>query len=251
MKKIFKLIIERYLKLLTKIIIGRHKPMIIAIAGSSNKTFIKDQILEEFKNEEKVRGNPRSFNTEIGLPLAVLFLPSGYSSIFKWVDILMTGTYISIFKRNFPRILVLEMGVQKKGDMKYLLSIIKPEIAVVSDISGNFSDNKKVIDDEIARLIRTINSKGKIILNMDHERVRSLAKQAEAEVVFYGTNKEANVKIKNVRKNSDGQSFDLEIKNKKTHQQTELFGMHNIYALVAAKIVSEEIKNIIKNKNKK
>ncbi len=251
MKKIVKFIIERYLKLLTRIIIGRHKPLVIAIAGSSNKTFIKDQILEEFKNEEEVRGNPRSFNTEIGLPLAVLFLPSGYSSIFKWVDILLAGTYISFFKRNFPKILVLEMGVQKKGDMRYLLSIIKPKIVVVSDISGNFSDNKKTIDHEIAVLIRSIALDGEIVLNIDHERVRVLEKQAKAKVIFYGTKKEADVKIKNIRKNFDGQSFDLDINGKKTTQKTELFGMHNIYALVAAKIISDKINNIIKNKIRK
>ena len=54
MKKIFKFIIERYLKFLTKIIIHRHRPLVVAVAGSSNKTFIKEQILAELKNEEGV-----------------------------------------------------------------------------------------------------------------------------------------------------------------------------------------------------
>jgi UDP-N-acetylmuramyl pentapeptide synthase len=250
MKKIFKFIIERYLKLLTKIIICRHKPLVVAVAGSTNKTFIKDQILAGLKNEEGVRGNPRSFNTEIGLPLAVLFLPSGYSSLFKWVDVLLAGTYISVFQRNFPRILVLEMGVQRRGDIKYLLSIVKPSMAVISDLSRNFSDNKDLMDEEMAILVASIPETGKVILNIDHGRVAALEKYSKAPVLFYGKDKKADVRISNIIKDANGQNFDLEIGDKKSHIKTELFGMHNINALAAAKVVVTEIKKIIKGKNK-
>lgn len=247
MKKIFKFIIERYLKLLTKIIIYRRKPLIVAVAGSSNKTFIKDQILEELKNEEGVRGNPRSFNTEIGLPLAVLFLPSGYSSIFKWVDVLLAGSYISIFKRDFPRILILEMGVQRKGDMKYLLSIVRPEIAVISDIGQNFADNKKIIDQEMSLLVEAVPEGGKVILNMDNSRVRELSKKSKAPVIFFGKNKDSKVKISNIEETSTGQNFALSFNKKKENHKTVFFGIHNIYALVAAKTVASEIRNVKKS----
>jgi len=251
MKKIFKFVIERYLKLLTKIIIHRHRPLVVAVAGSSNKTFIKDQILIELKNEEGVRGNPRSFNTEIGLPLAVLFLPSGYSSLFKWVDVLLTGTYISVFQRDFPKILVLEMGVENKGDIKYLLSIAKPLMVVISDIGCNFSDNKNIMDEEMAHLVSAICPNGKIILNIDHGRVKALKKYCKASLIFYGQDKKSDVRVENIRKTSDGQSFDLKMNNKKSHLETELFGIHNIHALTAAKVVADEIRKIIKNKNVK
>lgn len=248
MKKIFKFIVERYLKLLTKIIIHRHNPLIVAVAGSTNKTFIKDQILAELKNEKGVRGNPRSFNTEIGLPLAVLFLPSGYCSIFKWVDVLLAGTYISFFQRNFPRILILEMGVQRKGDIKYLLSIVKPSMVVISDLSRNFSDNKSLMDDEMAHLVFSVSKKGKVILNIDHDRVKALEKYSKAPIIFYGKRKEAEARIKNINENSDGQTFDLELDGKKVHIKTELFGLHNVHSLVAAKVVAGEVRKIMRGK---
>ena len=147
MKKFFKKIIQLYLKLLTKIILARHKPFVIAVAGTTNKTFVKETILNELGRGSDVRGNPKSFNTEIGLPLAVLFLPSGLASIFRWVDILLTGTCISIFSRKFPKVLVLEMGVDRIGDMKYLLSLVKPDIAIVTNIKRNFPGLKTTLDD--------------------------------------------------------------------------------------------------------
>jgi UDP-N-acetylmuramoyl-tripeptide--D-alanyl-D-alanine ligase len=219
----------------------------VAVAGSSNKTFIKDQILEEMKNEEGVRGNPRSFNTEIGLPLAVLFLPSGYSSIFKWVDVLLAGSYISIFKRDFPKVLVLEMGVQKKNDMKYLLSIVKPKIAVISDIDQNFSNNKKIIDQEMGLLVEAVPKDGKIVLNMDNARVKELSRKSKAPVIFFGKNKKSEIKIGDIKETSTGQSFSLIFDKKKENYKTSLFGLHNIYALVAAKTVVNEIRKTIKN----
>ena len=44
MKIIFKIILQYYLKYITKLVLAIHRPTIIAIAGSTNKTFVKDEI---------------------------------------------------------------------------------------------------------------------------------------------------------------------------------------------------------------
>ena len=46
MKTILKKIIQFYLKLLTKFVLWRHKPFVIAVAGSTNKTIVKEYILK-------------------------------------------------------------------------------------------------------------------------------------------------------------------------------------------------------------
>ena len=87
MKKIFKSFVQCYLKLLTKFVLWRYKPFVIAVAGSTNKTVAKEYILKflrEKYGKKEVRGNPRSYTTEIGLPLAILSLESGESSFWKW-----------------------------------------------------------------------------------------------------------------------------------------------------------------------
>jgi UDP-N-acetylmuramoyl-tripeptide--D-alanyl-D-alanine ligase len=245
MKKPFKFLVEKYLKFITKVIIRRHKPMIVSIAGATNKTFIKDQILKELGEREDIRGNPRSFNTEIGLPLAILFLPSGYSSIFKWCDVLVTGTFIAFFGRNFPKVLVLEMGVDKKGDMKYLLSIVKPDIAVISNVDKSFPDNNCSRDDlagEMKVLAEAVPKGGHIILNADDERLKEIAHFAKAEVVSYGENADAKIKIKNIRRIQSGEKFKLKFEKKQEQVTIERYGKHNIRAYTAAKLAAEEIK---------
>ena len=245
MKKIFKFIIQHYLRIITKITLWRHKPMVIAVAGTTNKTFVKEAILDELGSGDDIRGNPKSFNTEIGLPLAVLFLPSGYSSIFRWVDVLMTGTSISIFSRKFPKILVLEMGVDRKGDMNYLLSMVKPEIAVVTNIDRSFPNNNTKMDDianELKELVAKIPSKGTVILNKEDERVEKLGKIAKSKVVYYGTGKECDVRIKDVEDVSSGQKFLLQFDEEDGEKvEIDRYGKHNIESFAIAKIVAREL----------
>ena len=119
------------------------------MAGSTNKTTTKDYILKflrekysptgEAGGEKEVRGNPKSYNTEIGLPLAILYLDSGESSAVKWMKILVQAKMRALFARKFPKKLVLELGVEEKGDMKYLLEMVQPEMAIITNIEGSYT----------------------------------------------------------------------------------------------------------------
>lgn len=253
MKSYLRRIIQYYLKILTKLTLWRHKPLIIAIAGTSNKTFVKEMVLDQLGRGARVRGNPKSFNTEIGLPLAVLFLPSGYSSFFKWVDILLAGTCISVFSRKFPKIMVLELGVDRKGDMDYLLSMVKPRIAVITSIDRNFPDNNVSLDDienEFAKLAEALPKNGILILNSDDNRVKRISKSASCKVVLVGWEQEdkANAVIENVNSLESGQIFDFSYNGKTEKIETGRFGSHNIYASAISRVVKTEIENLEKNR---
>lgn len=250
MKKIFKSWVQFYLKLLTRLTLWRHKPLVIAIAGTTGKTFTKEAILEELRKNKflDARGNPRSFNTEIGLPLAVLFLPSGYRSFFRWASILSVGTFSSFFSKKFPKVLVLEMGVDRKGDMDYLLSLVRPTIVILTTIDQSFPDNNTSLDDvekEMRQLVKAIPQKGLLILNGLDERVRFLGETFSGKKIVYGFDNDCDVKIENLKETDCGQTFELNLKDKREKIQTSKFGNHTIYALVSAKILGQEIKKFI------
>ncbi len=112
-----------------------------------------------------MRGNPRSYNTEIGLPLAIFYLESGESSFWKWWKILIQAKIKALFSRKFPSKLVLELGVEKKGDMEYLLEMVRPSWVVVTNIEGNYSDAESNLDEifeEMKLLAEKLPPKGKI-----------------------------------------------------------------------------------------
>ena len=105
---------------------------------------------------------------------------------------------------------ILEMGIKKKGEMDFYLSMIRPQVVVVTRIS--YSDNEflgdldSVIEQE-GKLIEQLDQSGVAILNYDDPNSRKLAKICKGTVVYYGTDPQNctiwadNFKIENFRTN--------------------------------------------------
>jgi UDP-N-acetylmuramoyl-tripeptide--D-alanyl-D-alanine ligase len=245
MKEIVKCGVQFYLKFFTKIALWRHNPFVIAVAGTTNKTTVKEYILKflrEKYGEQEVRGNPRSYNTEIGLPLAILYLDSGESSFWKWWKILIQAKMKALFSGKFPSKLVLELGVEEKGDMEYLLEMVHPTWAVVTNIEGNYSDAQSNLDDifeEMKKLARKLPKNGKLILNFDDERVKKLAEFSKAETIGYGFSEETDARVMNLKTTIQGQTFDFSFRGIEESVEIKKYGRHNVYAWMIAKIVKE------------
>jgi UDP-N-acetylmuramoyl-tripeptide--D-alanyl-D-alanine ligase len=132
--------------------------------------------------------------------------------------------------------------------------MIKPKIAIVANINRSFPDTNTTLEDvaeEMKKLVETVPSDGKVILNGNDKRVKRLAEYAKAPVVKYGRNQDCEVRIKEVNELEGGQEFTLDYKGNRKVLRIERFGEHNINALVIAKIVAEEIEALkVKKINK-
>ncbi|MEA3464282.1 MAG: Mur ligase family protein [Patescibacteria group bacterium] len=269
MKKVFKLLLKYYLKYITKFVLLIHRPTIIAIAGSTNKTFVKEEVCRVLRALEKnVRANPRSFNTEIGLPLAILYLPSGYNSYKNWLPIIFKS-FLAIFQRDFPQYLVLELGVSEPGDMKYLLSIIKPRLAIITDITQryleSFSDMDRLVG-EYERLVKKVKKNGLVALNYDNIRIRNLAKVAKAPVEFFGLQNGAHWQAVKINSSAilrgkgrsshynfseggeeQGQTIKVSHNNIVKKYKIKYFGKHHIYSLLIGLIIKNYVTKHGKN----
>jgi UDP-N-acetylmuramoyl-tripeptide--D-alanyl-D-alanine ligase len=230
-----------------------HKPKIIAIAGSVNKSFAKEAIKAVLeKNNISVRANPNSFNTEIGLPLAILSLPSGYNSYKDWMPVIYKSLF-KIFNTNFPSYLVLELGVAEKGDMKYLLSLISPEIAVITDITKRYLETFKNLPELLAEyeyLIKNIPANGLILVNQDNIISNKLLSTATAPIITYGIDAMSDWQAENIKQLADGQLADIVKQNKSKNYKICRFGRHHIYSLMVGLIIQEYIKKYERKEEK-
>ncbi|MDH4226040.1 MAG: aminotransferase class I/II-fold pyridoxal phosphate-dependent enzyme, partial [Deltaproteobacteria bacterium] len=129
-----------YLNRLAKIYLRRKKPIIIAIAGNQGKTVLKRMISGLLRQKYRVRANPRSYNTEIGLPLAVLGLEINPRSMVSIARTLTDATRTALWGRERPDILVLELGVRQPGDMAVLLQTVHPHWAVITNFFQDGQD---------------------------------------------------------------------------------------------------------------
>ncbi len=244
MKILFKKLLQYYLKYITKLVLILHRPTIIAIAGSTNKTFVKDEIGKVLKEQgTSVRLNPKSFNTEIGLPLAILKLPSGYNSYKNWLPIILKALK-RLVQFDFPKYLVLELGISDPGDMKYLLSIIKPKIVVITDITQRYIEGFDDMDDlidEYEYLVKKTKKNSTILLNYDNERIKNLAKISD-KYVYYGLKDGSLWQAVEIKKETRGLMTKVSHNDIVKEYIIHSFGEHHVYALLIGLIIKEYVK---------
>ncbi|MFH1822992.1 MAG: Mur ligase family protein, partial [Patescibacteria group bacterium] len=181
-----KRLLQFKLKILAKLILAKYKPDIIGVTGSVGKTSTKEAIYTVLNTKFKVRKNIKNYNNEIGLPLTIIGIDSPGKSIFGWIVVFWRAFFLLIFKdKNYPKILILEMGVDRPGDMKYLISIAKPKIGVVSLIGPvhlEFFNSLDNIQKEKGIMIKNITKDGWAIINYDEEKTREMVNLSKAKV---------------------------------------------------------------------
>jgi UDP-N-acetylmuramyl pentapeptide synthase len=181
----------------------KHKPLVVGVTGSVGKSSAKDAIALALSSHYTVRKTEGNLNNEFGTPLSVFGLRSGGSSTLAWAVVLLRMLQQRYFTHTFPEALVLEMGVDRPGDMKYLLSFVTIDIGVVTHVSAShlkFFKSLGGIAKEKGEIIRSFQSgKGVAIVNADNPYTRAMKEKTNAaRVITYGLKQEADVRGNNL-----------------------------------------------------
>ena len=186
------------LKILSRAILAKYKPVVIGITGSAGKTSTKEAVFAVLKEKFSVAKNEANFNNEIGVPMAILRLrkPGRFIwliNIFKALKLLLSKD------KNYPRFLVLEMAADRPGDIGYLTSIAKPFIGIVTAIGEipvhiEYYTGPEDVAKEKAKLIKSLPSSGLAVLNHDDITVYSMKKHIKAASVTFGFDAHANIR---------------------------------------------------------
>jgi len=157
-----KKILFKMLKILATKILKKYRPLVIGITGSVGKTSTKEAIYALLRGHFKVRRNIKNYNNEIGVPLTIIGVETGNKNIFKWISIFFKALELIIVKdKEYPEMLVLEMGADKQGDIKYLVTLVPCDISVVTAISRvhyEFFKSLESIIEEKGEIVKQIDS---------------------------------------------------------------------------------------------
>jgi len=198
-------ILQKILKTLTKLVLKKYKPIVIAITGSVGKTSTKEAIYHVLKShfgEKEVRRNQRNYNNEIGVPLTVFGLETAGRSIFGWLNKFIKIFWMIIFKVPYPGFLVLEMGADRPGDIKYLTDFVHPKVGVITALGEipvhvEFFENPQQVAKEKRNLIVCLQEDEIAVLNYDDEAIRQLGEGIRAKISTYGLKDKADVRATN------------------------------------------------------
>ena len=211
------------LKKITSNILKSFDGNVVGITGSNGKTTTTKIIANVLSKSSSTLNN---YNNEIGMPL----------SIFN-------------AKQN-SRNLVIEMGAAKPGDIKYLSSILKPNIGVITNIGNSHLEKLKNIKGVLkvkSELVSNIKNGGYLVVpNENKEHLKFWEKIIRGkELITFGTEKNADFYAINIKSSIKKQEFNI-ISDKYNidHKiKTSLSGVHNIKNILAAFAVSYLIEN--------
>ncbi len=264
--------LEGILKFYAKIILKKYKPQIVAITGSVGKTTTKEMIGEVLEKSKKTRRSKKNFNNEIGVPLTVIGYQAEDFSIFGWIIISLKAWSLIIFPLKYPEILVLEMGADKIGDIKYLCEFIPVSVGILTGVGISHLENfktKAAIIKEKGHLLKQLPAQGLGVYNFDNKDIREIGENIKANAISYGFEEGAQVRATDIlygyemvtdsngieRKVLRGTSFKLNYQGKiMPVRLSHCIGKGQIYSALATFAISSyfdlnlvEIAEILKN----
>ncbi len=122
---------------------------VIGVTGSNGKTVVKEWLHQLLSPDRTVVRSPRSYNSQIGVPLSV------------WQMNRMAG--VAIF----------EAGISEPGEMRALENIIKPTIGILTNIGGAHQENFPSLQDKCMEKLTLFKDCDVIIYNGDDEFICS------------------------------------------------------------------------------
>ncbi len=174
MKDVFKKSVVAILTFEAQVLLRRTRPKIIAITGSVGKTSTKDAIYTVLKSHMHARKSQKSFNSDIGVALTVLGLPNAGNNPLLWLKNIIDGTLHACFSAGYPEVLILEMGVDRPGDMKRLTTWIKPDVVVLTRLPNvpvhvEYFASPEQVAEEKMQLAYALRPEGVFVYNSDDE----------------------------------------------------------------------------------
>ncbi len=190
---------------------------VIGITGSVGKSTTKEMVAEVLSQRYHTLKSPGNLNNEIGLPLSILKLSSGYQRA------------------------VLEMGFYVPGEIAFLCDIAQPQVGVVTNI-GTVHAERAGSQENIflgkSELVQSLSEDGVAILNFDDPWVRKMEEKTRAQVFFYGLSSEADLWADNVEgQGLEGIRFRLHYQRETLHVRVPLIGRHSVHTALRAAAV--------------
>ena len=215
-RKFIKKLSSKYRNLLSHPIIG--------ITGSNGKTTTKDMLVNILSNSMDTSFSKGNYNSTLGAPL----------SLFE------------CHKKN--DITAIEMGASKPGEIEYICNIVKPDMGIITNISGahlkNFQTIKEIMKTKSA-LFNKLPGNGTAFVNLDDYYIKNLS--IFSKKITYSFDKDSNysAQLSADKKQIKINNIDINIKHASKIMATNVLAAFAIASTIG--VEESKIKESIEN----
>jgi UDP-N-acetylmuramoyl-tripeptide--D-alanyl-D-alanine ligase len=146
----------------------RVNPLVVAVTGSNGKTSTKEMVAAILAERFNVLRTVGNLNTETGVPLTMLRLEPDHTAF------------------------VVEMGMQRAGDIGRLVTLARPSIGIITNIGSvhmEFFESQQDLARAKGELVAGLPEGGLAVLNADDGFYALLADMTPARVSSFGLDK--------------------------------------------------------------
>jgi len=155
---------------------------VIGVTGSNGKTVVKEWLHQLLSPDRVITRSPRSYNSQIGVPLSVWQL------------------------NEESELAIIEAGISEMGEMRALQSIIRPTIGILTNIGGAHQENFFSLQEKCMEKVSLFKDCDVVIYNGDNDLISDcVAKNmlAAREIAWSKTDKEKPLFISSINKGTD------------------------------------------------
>ena len=193
----------------------------IGVTGSVGKTTTRDMVYAALTGKFNAHKNVGNLNNHLGVPLTLFDLKSEHECA------------------------VLEMGMSHFGEIEYLVDMVHPEIAVISNVGlshvENLGSQEGVLKAKL-EITKNFTKDSLLVINGDDEMLSSLkGKDLNYRLKTFGFNQDNDLYCKDYTLSREKISFVCEINGADERFEVPTIGEHNILNAMSAILVSLEL----------
>ena len=126
---------------------------VVGITGSNGKTIVKEWLYQLLSPSMVVTRSPRSYNSQIGVPLSVWLI------------------------NEHSQLGVFEAGISEPGEMEALQSIVQPTIGVMTNIGKAHQENFSSVREKCLEKLKLFKDAEVLVYNADDETIAACLKE--------------------------------------------------------------------------
>ncbi|TLX75380.1 bifunctional UDP-N-acetylmuramoyl-tripeptide:D-alanyl-D-alanine ligase/alanine racemase [Labilibacter sediminis] len=161
---------------------GLYSCPVIGITGSNGKTIVKEWVSQLIGKSKVVVRSPKSYNSQVGVPLSVWQLHSECE--------------IGIF----------EAGISQKGEMEKIAPVISPTIGVITNIGAAHQENFTSEKEKLKEKLQLFETCEVVLFSADAKLIQQEIKKyyPEKNCLSWGLNESADIQVSEKLVSEDG-----------------------------------------------
>jgi alanine racemase len=159
---------------------------VIGITGSNGKTIVKEWLAEVLSQQYRIARSPKSYNSQLGVPLSVLQL------------------------QKYHNLAIFEAGISRTGEMHRLERVIRPSVGIFTNIGSAHDEGFRSIEEKCREKWQLFKDADCVVYCADHAIVHNTREGNSAAALTWGFSANADIHV--VRDTSNAHTLHVRYK---------------------------------------